>query len=205
MIILGLTGSVGMGKSSASRVLHRIGVPVHDADAAVHHTLTKDNAAIARIAAAFPEAVSPEGIDRRRLAALALYDAQAHRFLEAILHPSVWSSVRRFLMHQARLRRSVVALDVPLLFETGAELLCDAVINVSAPPFIQRSRVLRRPGFDQAKLQAVLSKQLPDSQKRRRADFVVPTGLGHRNTLRVALAIVRLVRPNKRYCRSVKM
>lgn len=194
MLVIGLTGSIGMGKSSAAVMLRRLGVPVHDADAAVHKLMAQGGAAVAAVEAAFPGVVQDGQVDRGRLGGKVLGDDAALKRLEAILHPLVRAEARAFLAKQARLRRPLVVLDIPLLFETGGDALCDAVIVVSAPLFAQRARVLRRPGMTEAKMQAILARQLPDAQKRRRADFVVQTGLSKGHTLRQLDAIVRLLR-----------
>ncbi len=194
MLVIGLTGSIGMGKSSAAVMLRRLGLPVHDADAAVHKLMAQGGAAVAAVEAAFPGVVQDLQVDRGRLGAKVLGDDAALKRLEAILHPLVRAEARAFLAKHARQRRPLVVLDIPLLFETGGDALCDAVIVVSAPLFAQRARVLRRPGMTEAKMQAILARQLPDAQKRRRADFVVQTGLSKGRTLRQLAAIVRLLR-----------
>jgi len=194
MLVIGLTGSIGMGKSTAAATLHRLGLPVHDADAAVHRLMERGGAAVAAVSAAFPGVERDGAIDRGLLGARVLGDDAAMKRLEAILHPLVRTEARRFLAQQARLRRPLAVLDIPLLFETGGDRLCDAVIVVSAPPFIQRARVMRRPGMTEAKFQAILARQMPDEEKRRRADFVVQTGLNKAHSLRQLVAIVRLLK-----------
>ncbi|MGD1880411.1 MAG: dephospho-CoA kinase [Kiloniellaceae bacterium] len=194
MLVIGLTGSIGMGKSTAAAMLRRLGLPVHDADAAVHRLMERGGAAVAAVAAAFPGVERDGRIDRGLLGAKVLGDDGAMKRLEAILHPLVRAEARRFLAKQARARRPLAVLDIPLLFETGGERLCDAVIVVSAPPFIQRARVLRRPGMTAAKFQAILARQLPDAEKRRRADFVVQTGLNKVHALHQLAAIVKLLK-----------
>jgi dephospho-CoA kinase len=194
MIILGLTGSIGMGKSTAAAMFRRLGVPVHDADASVHRLLGPGGAAVPRVEAAFPGTSGPNGIDRRELGRRVFEDAAALRRLEAILHPMVRQDERRFLSRMARRRAPVVVLDIPLLFESGSEGRCDAVAAVSAPSFLQRARVLSRPGVTPQRLAAILAKQMPDREKRRRADYVVPTGLGRRLTLQRLAAIVRILK-----------
>ncbi len=193
MLVIGLTGSIGMGKSTAAAMLRRLGLPVHDADAAVHRQMACGGAAVSAVEAAFPGVTRDAAIDRGLLGAKVLADSAALKRLEAILHPLVRAEARAFLAKQARLRRLLAVLDIPLLFETGGDRLCDAVIVVSAPPFIQRARVLRRPGMTDAKMQAILARQLPDAEKRRRADFVVHTGLNKAHTLRQLAGIVRLL------------
>jgi dephospho-CoA kinase len=176
MFILGLTGSLGMGKSTTARFFAEEGVPVHDADAVVHRLY--DGQAAAAIEAAFPGTTVGGRVDRDKLAARVLGDAAALKRLEAIVHPLVHEA-ERHLLAEARARGEKVAvLDIPLLFETGGEKRVDAVVVVSAPPEVQRSRVLQRPGMSVEKLDAILVKQMPDEEKRRRADFVVDTSRG---------------------------
>jgi dephospho-CoA kinase len=194
MRIIGLTGSIGMGKSTAAAVLRRLGLPVHDADAAVHRLMQPGGGAVAAVEAAFPGVVVDGAVDRKRLGARVLDDDAAMKRLEAILHPMVRAEARAFLAKQARLRRPLAVLDIPLLYETGGERLCDAVIVVTAPPAVQRARVLRRPGMTEDKMRAVLARQMPDVEKRRRADFVVQTGLGKLHSLHQLATIVRILR-----------
>ncbi len=194
MYVLGLTGSIGMGKSSAANTFRRLGVPVHDADAAVHRLIGRGGQAVAAVEQAFPGVVRDGAVDRQRLGALVFHDALALARLEAILHPLVRRSTRAFLAEQARHRRAVVVLDIPLLYETGGQALCDAVVVVSAPARIQASRVLARPGMTPEKFRAIQDKQMSDAEKRRRADFVVSTGRAKRATLRQIARIVRLAR-----------
>jgi dephospho-CoA kinase len=194
MRVIGLTGSIGMGKSTAAAVLRRLGLPVHDADAAVHRLMQPGGAAVAAVEAAFPGVVVDGAVDRKRLGARVLDDDAAMKRLEAILHPMVRAEARAFLAKQARLRRPLAVLDIPLLYETRGERLCDAVIVVTAPPAVQRARVLRRPGMTEDKMRAVLARQMPDAEKRRRADFVVQTGLGKLHSLRQLATVVRILR-----------
>jgi dephospho-CoA kinase len=194
MIVLGLTGSIGMGKSTAAAMLRDMGVPVHDADAAVHKLLGPGGKALAAVGAAFPGVVGPDGVDRLKLGAIAFNDAAALKRLEAILHPMVREDERRFLASVRRRRADVVVLDIPLLYETGGERRCDAVIVVTAPAFLQRARVLTRKGMTEEKLRAILAKQVPDAEKRARADFIVDTGHGRATTLRQLADVLRTVR-----------
>ena len=196
MIIVGLTGSIGMGKSTAAGMCRRLGVPVFDADRAVHRLQAPGGRAVALIDRAFPGVVAGGVIDRQALGARVFGDAHALRRLEAIVHPLVRAEQRRFLSWCARRRVPVVVLDIPLLFETGGDRRCDLVITVSAPAFLQRQRVLSRPGMSPAKLDAVLAEQMSDREKRARADVVVSTGLGKRRT---RAAIARLLRRLKRH------
>jgi len=191
MIVLGLTGSVGMGKSTAAAMLRQLGVPVHDADVAVHRLLAPGGAAVPAVASAFPGTAVGGGIDRALLGKQVFGDAAALRRLERILHPLVRKSEQRFLKRARARRAPLVALDIPLLFETGGEKRCDAVVVVSAPAFLQRARVLARPGMSEERLRAILAKQVPDAEKRRRADFVVTSGLGRAPTFRGLRRVVR--------------
>lgn len=194
MIILGLTGSIGMGKSTAAAMLQRLGVPVHDADAAVHRLMQRGGAAVAAIGREFPGVVADGAVNRQKLGGAVFADPKALKRLEAILHPLVRREEARFLTIAARRRVWAVALNIPLLFETGGENRCDAVAVVSAPPGVQRSRVMARAGMTAEKLAGVLSRQMPDAAKRRRADFVVLTGLTKRATL---VQLARAVRALK--------
>lgn len=191
MVILGLTGSIAMGKSTASGLLRRLGVPVYDADAAVHEMLEKGGAGIPTIAAEFPDAVQDGVVDRQALGAKVFADPSALRTLESLLHPLVSAHTMRFLKRSAAARMPLVVLDIPLLFETGGNRRCDATIVVSAPALVQRQRALARPGMTAAKLAGVLARQMPDAEKRRLANFVVPTGLGRGVTLRALKRVVR--------------
>jgi dephospho-CoA kinase len=176
MFILGLTGSLGMGKSTTARFFAEEGVPVHDADAVVHRLY--DGEAAPAIEAAFPGTTAGGKVDRDRLAAFVLGDSAALKRLEAIVHPLVQEAERRLLAEAETRGEKVAVLDIPLLFETGGEKRVDAVVVVSAPPDVQRARVLERPGMTTDKLEAILAKQMPDEEKRRRADFVVDTSRG---------------------------
>lgn len=176
MFVLGLTGSLGMGKSTTARFFAEEGVPVHDADAVVHR-LYEGEAAPA-IEAAFPGTTTAGKVDREKLAARVLGDIGALKRLEEIVHPLVQEAERRLLAEAEARGEKVAVLDIPLLFETGGEERVDAVVVVSAPADVQRSRALERPGMTVDKLDAILAKQMPDSEKRRRADFVVDTSHG---------------------------
>ncbi len=175
MIKIGLTGSIGMGKSTVLKMFGALGAAVWDADAAVHRLYEKDGAAVAPIADAFPGAVKDGVIDRAALAGLVLNDAAAIERLEAIVHPLVWRDREQFMDSAARAGVPAVVLDIPLLFENGMDAFFDAVVVVSAPPEIQRERVLARPGMTAEKLDAILARQTPDEEKRNRADYVVNT------------------------------
>ncbi len=195
-IVLGLTGSVGMGKSTAAAMLRRLGVPVHDADAAVHAMMTRGGSAVPAIAQEFPDVIVDGAVDRKALGRRVFHDTAALRRLEAILHPRTRAAAHRFIQRHRRARTPVVVLDIPLLFETGGERLCDAVAVVSAPQFVQMARVLRRPGMTRATLDRIRDQQMPDARKRRLADFVVETGLGKGPTLRRLRQILKILREN---------
>jgi dephospho-CoA kinase len=185
VIILGLTGSIGMGKSTAAAAMRALGLPVFDADCVVHGLLAPGGAAVARVAMAF-EGVrdAAGGIDRARLGRSVFADPAALSRLEAIVHPLVEAAEKRFLARARSHREALAVLDIPLLFETGAERRCDFVLVVTAPVWLQRQRVMRRPGMSQDRFQAVIRQQMPDREKRRRADFVVSTGLSRNHALR---------------------
>jgi dephospho-CoA kinase len=176
MFVLGLTGSLGMGKTTTARFFAEEGVPVHDADAVVHRLY--EGEAVAAIEAAFPGTTAAGKVDRDKLAARVLGDAAALKRLEAIVHPLVHAAERRLLAEAEARGEEVAVLDIPLLFETGSDRRVDAVVVVSAPPEVQRTRVLARPGMTMAKFEAILAKQMPDAEKRRRADFVVDSSRG---------------------------
>jgi dephospho-CoA kinase len=176
MFVLGLTGSLGMGKSTTAGFFADAGVPVHDADAAVHALY--EGEAVPAIEAAFPGTTAGGKVDRAKLAAAVVDDSAALRRLEAIVHPLVRAAETRFLAQAQARGAKVAVLDIPLLFETAGDKRVDAVVVVSAPAETQRQRVLERPGMTPAKLEALLARQLADSEKRARADFVVDTSRG---------------------------
>jgi len=182
MLILGLTGSIGMGKSEAAKMFRRLGVPVYDADAAVHVVMGPGGSAVGPVAAAFPGVVTAGRIDRQALGQRVLGNAPALKRLEAIVHPRVRDQQLRFLQAAARRRAALVLLDIPLLFETDGDRRCDLTLVVSAPARVQALRVLRRPGMSPERLANTLAHQMPDGKKRRRADVVLATGLGRRYT-----------------------
>jgi dephospho-CoA kinase len=176
MIILGLTGSIGMGKSTTAKLFVEAGVPVYDADATVHR-LYEGEAAPA-IEAAFPGSTVDGKVDRTRLSAQVVHDPAAMRRLEQIVHPMLGASRQKFLDDAERSGAPVAVVDVPLLFETGGEKRVDAVVVVTTTPDIQRERILARDNMTAEKLDAILARQLPDAEKRKRADFVVDTSHG---------------------------
>jgi len=178
MLVVGLTGSIGMGKSETARMFARLGIPVYDADAAVHALYDEGGAAVGPIGEVFPEAIVDGRVDRERLSRLVLHDRAALAQLEEIVHPLVGEAQMAFLRRAYDAGAPMVVLDIPLLFETGGETRVDAVIVVSAPEDIQRARVLDRPGMTPEKLDRILAKQVPDDDKRARAHFVVETHRG---------------------------
>ena len=199
MIVLGLTGSIGMGKSTAARMLRRLGVPLYDADAEVHRLLAPGGGAVRAVEDAFPGVRNEAGgIDRQKLGRRVFGDATALRRLEAILHPRIRIVERRFVARARARREKLVVLDIPLLFETGGEGRCDYALVVSAPARLQRERVMRRPGMTEQRFADILKAQIPDRVKRFRADFVVPTALGKGTTYRRLQSIVRSLRQGGR-------
>jgi len=176
MFVLGLTGSLGMGKTTTAGFFAEAGVPVHDADAVVHRLY--EGEAVAAIEAAFPGTTVRGEVDRTKLAACVLGDGAALKRLEAIVHPLVHEAERRLLAEAEAAGEKIAVLDIPLLFETGADQRVDAVVVVSAPPEVQKARVIERPGMTLEKLESILAKQMQDEEKRRRADFVVDTSQG---------------------------
>ena len=178
MIVLGLTGSIGMGKSTTADLFRAAGVPVHDADATVHTLYAGGGAAVSPIEAEFPGVVRDGAIDRAALAARVLGDDAAVKRLEAIVHPLVRAAETDFLASARARGDRIVVLDIPLLFETGGAARVDAVVTVTAPAAVQRARVLARPGMSEAKFAQILARQLPDAEKRRRSHFLVDTARG---------------------------
>ncbi|MGB9059975.1 MAG: dephospho-CoA kinase [Pseudolabrys sp.] len=176
MFILGLTGSLGMGKSATAKMFAEEGVPVHDADAAVHRLYEAE--ATPLIEAAFPGTTVGGKVDRDKLGHRVLGDSVAVKTLEGIVHPLVRKAEKRFLAEAERRGAGVAVLDIPLLFETGGDKRCDAVVVVSAPAAVQRARTFERPGMTEQKFTAILASQMPDADKRARADFVVDTSKG---------------------------
>jgi dephospho-CoA kinase len=213
MIVLGLTGSVGMGKSVIAAMLETMRIPVHDADRAVHCLLERE--ARPAVAAAFPFYQYPEiynrkdkSIHRGALGALIFKDHEKRMILESILHPLVRKWQNDFIRAARFKGLDMVALEIPLLFETGAEERVDVTITASAPYFIQRERVLARPTMSEEKFYAILSRQMPDAEKCLRSDFVIKTGLGRAHTLRQIRDVVlnlRGVKNSKKYDLSYKL
>jgi dephospho-CoA kinase len=178
MLILGLTGSIGMGKSTTSKMFQAEGVPVYDSDAAVHALYAVGGAAVGPVAEAFPGVVVDGAIDRARLSAAVVGKSEALAKLEAIVHPLVGAHRIGFFETAQAEGQDIVVLDIPLLFETGGEKKVDKVVVVSAPADVQRGRVVARPDMTPEKFEAILARQTPDAEKRARADFVIDTGQG---------------------------
>jgi dephospho-CoA kinase len=176
MLLLGLTGSIGMGKSTTAKLFAEAGVPVYDADATVH--MLYEGEAVPAIEAAFPGTTADGKVDRNKLSARVVHDPAAIKQLEQIVHPMLGASRQKFLDDAERSGAAVAVVDVPLLFETGGEKRVDAVVVVTTTPEIQRQRILARDNMTSEKLDAILARQLPDAEKRRRADFVVDTSDG---------------------------
>jgi dephospho-CoA kinase len=192
MIVLGLTGSIGMGKSTTADFFRACGVPVHDADATVHDLYR--GAAVAPIEKAFPGTTRDGAVDREALAVRVLGDDAAVKRLEAIVHPLVRGAETAFLRDAHASGRAVVVLDIPLLFETRGEARVDAVVTVTAPAEVQRARVLARPGMTVEKFEKILARQLPDPEKRRRSHYLVDTARGLDAARRQVEAVVRALR-----------
>lgn len=187
MIVIGLTGSIGMGKTTVARMMKQLGCAIHDSDKCVHDALQPKGAAFEEVALTFPTAWEKKThtINKKILGEIIFKDSEKKEELENILHPVVQQSQKNFIQKQTRLGREVVVLDIPLLFETGAETRVDYTFVVSAPYHIQRHRVLSRPYMSEEKFKAILAAQMSDSEKRARADFVIPTGLGLAYTHRI--------------------
>ena len=181
MLLIGLTGSIGMGKSETAKMFREHGVPVYDADAAVHKLYDKGGKAVEPVRAAFPSAVVDDAVDRKALSRAVLGLPDEMKKLEAIVHPLVGEAQVEFLRESMKQGHEMAVLDIPLLYETGGEARVDVVVVVSAPYDIQKTRVLARPDMDEAKFAAIHAKQTPDTEKRARADFIVESdkGLDH--------------------------
>ena len=195
MRIIGLTGGIGMGKSTAAGAFRRAHIPVFDADAAVHRLQAPGGAALPAISAAFPGTVEAGVLSRARLRAAVVGNEAAMKRLEAILHPQVRRMEQRFLAQARRARAPAAVLDIPLLFETGGEGRVDTVVVVSAPRTVQIARVRRRRGMTAEQITAIIARQMPDSQKRRRADLVIRTGLSRHTALKPLQRLIAGLRP----------
>ena len=194
MYVIGLTGGMGMGKSTAANVFRRARIPVFDADRVVHALGAKGGRAVGPIAKAFPGVIQGGAVDRTRLRRQALAEKNGLARIEAILHPLVRAEERHFLARARRAGQRIAVLDIPLLFETRGEGRADRVIVVSAPASVQRARLQRRGKMQPDELSAILARQMPDREKRRRADLVVPTGLSRHHAGRVLRRLIRELR-----------
>ena len=193
MIILGLTGSIGMGKSATANLFREAGAPVYDADAAVHKLYEKGGAAVAPIEAAFPGVTAAGAVDRTRLRTRVLDDAEAMKRLEGIVHPLAGAAQIEFRQKAHAEGAAFSVLDIPLLFETGGDRHCDFTLVVTAPAHVQRERVLSRPGMTPEAFEAILARQMPDADKRARADFILSTAHGFdfaRDQVRAIVALM---------------
>jgi dephospho-CoA kinase len=200
MIVIGLTGSIGMGKSTAAHMLRQLKLPVHDADAVVHALLGPRGRAVPAVLAAFPGTAGHDSnIDRKVLGRRVFGDSVALHRLERLLHPLVAAEERRFIASCARRRAPIVIRDVPLLYETGGDRRCAAVMVVSAPLFLQRQRVLARPGMTETQFRQILAKQLPDREKRRRTPYIVETSLGKRHSLKMLCRFLKMIAAQSSY------
>jgi dephospho-CoA kinase len=199
MIVIGLTGGIGMGKSTVAAVFRRAGLPVFDADAVVHRLQARGGRAVRPIAAAFPGAVRDGAVDRVALRHMALGDPEAMRLLERILHPMVRREEARFLARARAAGTWAAVLDIPLLFETGGERGVDVVVVASAPRNVQEYRVGSRRRMTAAETAAMIARQMPDSEKRRRADVVIQTGLSRFHAMRAVRRLIRALRHDPRY------
>lgn len=191
MVILGLTGSIGMGKSTTAKLFAEAGAAVYDADAAVHALYA--GKAVEPIRSAFPDAVKDGRVDRAALSKIVLNDKTKMMLLESLVHPLVQEAERSFIAQAKQERRNLVVLDIPLLFEVGKDKKVDAVVVVSAPYDVQRSRVLERPGMTAEKFEAIYTKQMSDAEKRKRAHFIVDTGAGVESARHSVRAIIKAI------------
>ncbi len=196
MIVLGLTGSIGMGKSTVAKMLKILGVPVHDSDKAVHDAMAIDGHAYNDVIALFPEALNKETatVDRKKLGSIVFSDPAARRKLEEILHPAAQKSQNIFLQAMTAKKKNIACLEIPLLFETNAQERVNYTICVSASSGVQKDRVMKRPGMNETKFSAIVAAQMPDAEKRERSDFVVDTGGGYMHTFFQVVKILKEVK-----------
>jgi dephospho-CoA kinase len=193
-LIIGLTGGIGMGKSTAAQILQGFGLSVYSADKAVHHLLRKDGKGVKRVAKLFPEALKRGAIDRKVVGQSVFHNPTKLKQLEKILHPMIHKSERRFIAEAKKKKATAVVLEIPLLFETRAEKRCDIVLCATAPRAIQEQRVMARRHMSKARFSAILKLQMPDRQKRIKADYVVHTGKSYGDTKR---QLARILSDNK--------
>ena len=200
MYILGLTGSIGMGKTTAAAMFRQYGVAVYDADAAVHQLMEPNGKAVAPVKKLFPNIVENDNIDRKALGSVVFNNNKALASLEAILHPLVQNMQHEFLRQKAKSRETLVVLDIPLLFEKKIDQFCDAVAVVTAPLSLQKTRVLSRPLMTTKQFERILDKQLPNAEKINRAEFVIQTGLGRYHSLKYIRNIIGITRSRRGKC-----
>lgn len=191
MIVVGLTGSIGMGKTETARMFRELGVPVYDADQAVHDLYARGGGAVGPVGDAFPGVVVEGAVDRERLSQQVIGDTAAFKRLEEITHPLVGADQRAFMDQVSADGADLVVLDIPLLFEGGGDRRCDYVVVVSAPAPVQRQRVLARPGMTGDRFEAILDRQTPDAEKRERADFIIDTSKGLEDAARQVRELVQ--------------
>jgi len=194
MVIVGLTGSIGMGKSETAKMFRRLGIAVYDADAAVHAIYAPGGPAVAPIEAAFPGVTGSDGVNRELLAKQVLNDATALKKLESIVHPLVGLEQQKFLEQAAAENLEMIVIDVPLLYETGGQKRVDCVVLVSAPYELQQERVLARPGMSEEKFQSILAKQVPDAEKRAQADYIIDSSQGIEHAMAQVEALIPLLK-----------
>ncbi len=208
MTVIGITGSIGMGKSTAAEMLRDMGIPIHNSDAAVHRLLEANGKAVAAVSQKFPEALKTNAagefyIDRQSLGRIVFSDRQKKKVLEDILHPMVWAESDNFVTAMSQKAHDIVALDIPLLFETGGEKRVDVTLCVTAPQELQRERVLSRAGMTSEKFDRIVAGQLPDGEKRKRSDYVIETDKGF-DDMRLQLGkIVDAIRAGRRSGKNV--
>jgi dephospho-CoA kinase len=198
MIVVGLTGSIGMGKSVLARQLRSLRIPVHESDKAVHRLMAKGGAGVKPVGKLFPESLKNGAIDRKILGQIVFNNPAARKKLEKILHPLVRMDSEAFLKKCRQKGRKLAVLDVPLLFETGQEKRFDHIICVTAPQFVQKQRVLLRPNMTEARLKAILKLQVPDAVKRRRSDTVIDTSKGYRSSLSAVKKVIARLKEEKK-------
>jgi len=192
--VIGLTGSIGMGKSTTAQMFAEEGVPVYDADAAVHKLYDKGGSAVWKVGEHFPGVVADGKVDRRALSSRVIGNPEALKRLEAIVHPLMAEARESFLAKAVAAKADLVVMDVPLLFETGAEAKVDAIVTVTAPADVQRQRVMARDGMSAEKFEAILARQTPDAEKRARSHYIIDTGQGldaARDQVRQVIAALR--------------
>jgi dephospho-CoA kinase len=192
--ILGLTGSIGMGKSTTAAMFEAEGVPVYDADAEVHRLYDRGGSAVWQVGERFPGVVVDGRVDRKALSKRVIGDPEALKRLESIVHPLLAEAREKFFLRAAEARADIVVLDIPLLYETGGEAKVDKVVVVTASPEVQRQRVMARDGMSEEKFAAILARQVPDADKRARADFVIDTGQGMDEARRQVREVIAALR-----------